>query len=135
MQRRTILIVDDNLSSADTMELALMDLDEFETSSATNGERAWNLIQDYDAGRLAAVITDLHMPAMDGFELIARIRSDARYAHLPILVVSATTDPGASERVRDLGADAFLAKPWSPMKLRRRLEQLLYGESDKRNLP
>lgn len=133
--RQMILIVDDNLSSADTMELALMDLEEFETSSATNGERAWQLIQDFDQGRLAAVITDLHMPAMDGFELIARIRSDPRYEHLPILVVSATTDPVASQRARELGADAFLAKPWSPAKLRRRLEQLLYGESDKRTLP
>lgn len=133
--RQMILIVDDNLSSADTMELALMDLEEFETSSATNGERAWQLIQDFDQGRLAAVITDLHMPAMDGFELIARIRSDPRYEHLPILVVSATTDPVASQRAHELGADAFLAKPWSPAKLRRRLEQLLYGESDKRTLP
>lgn len=130
-----ILIVDDNLSSADTMELALMDLDGIETSSVTNGERAWRMIREFDGSRLAAVITDLHMPAMDGFELIARIRSDTRYRHLPILVVSATTDPGAPQRVRELGANAFIAKPWSPTKLRRRLEQLLYGESDKRTLP
>lgn len=135
MRRRMILIVDDNLTSADTMELALMELEGFETSSVTNGECAWRLIQGFDDDRLAAVITDLHMPAMDGYELIAQIRSDARYAHLPIVVVSATTDPGASQRARELGADAFLAKPWSPTKLRRRLEQLLYGESDKRTLP
>jgi CheY-like chemotaxis protein len=135
MRPRMILIVDDNLPSADTLELALMDLAGFEISSVPNGERAWRMIRDADAGRLAAVITDLHMPAMDGFELIARIRSDARYARLPILVVSATTDPGAPQRVRELGANAFIAKPWSPLKLRRRLEQLLYGESDKRALP
>jgi CheY-like chemotaxis protein len=130
-----ILIVDDNLSSADTMELALMDLDGFETSSATNGARAWSLIQEFGEDRLAAVVTDLHMPSIDGFELIARIRSDVRYTHLPILVVSATTDPLAPQRVLDLGANAFLSKPWSPLKLRRRLEHLLYGESDKRNSP
>ena len=130
MRPRMILIVDDNLPSADTLELALMDLAGFEISSVANGERAWRLIRDAEAGHLAAVITDLHMPAMDGFELIARIRSDARYARLPILVVSATTDPGAPRRVRELGANAFIAKPWSPLELRRRLEQLLYGKSD-----
>jgi CheY-like chemotaxis protein len=135
MRRRMILIVDDNLPSADTMELALMDLDGFETSSALNGVRAWSLIQEFEGDRLAAVVTDLHMPAMDGFELISRIRSDARYTHLPILVVSATTDPNAPQRVLDLGANGFISKPWSPLKLRRRLEHLLYGESDKRNLP
>lgn len=111
-----------------------MDLDGFETSSALNGVQAWSLIQGFEGDRLAAVVTDLHMPAMDGFELIARIRSETRYADLPILVVSATTDPGAPQRVLDLGANAFLPKPWSPLKLRRRLEHLLYGESDKRNL-
>lgn len=135
MQRRMILIVDDNLSSADTMELALMDLAGFETCSATNGARAWSLIQGFEADSLAAVVTDLHMPSMDGFELIARIRADARYTHLPILVVSATTDLSAPQRVLDLGANAFISKPWSPLKLRRRLEHLLHGESDKRNVP
>jgi CheY-like chemotaxis protein len=135
MQRRMILIVDDNLPSADTMELALMDLDGFETSSALNGARAWSLIQEFQGDRLAAVVTDLHMPAMDGFELISRIRSESRYSQLPIVVVSATTDPNAPQRVLDLGANAFIPKPWSPLKLRRRLEHLLYGESHKRNLP
>lgn len=135
MRRRMILIVDDNLSSADTMELALMDLEGFETSSTTNGARAWSLIQGFEGDRLAAVVTDLHMPAMDGYELIARIRSEARYTHLPILVVSATTDPSAPQRVLDLGANVFIPKPWSPLKLRRRLEHLLHGESDNRNSP
>ncbi len=133
--RRMILIVDDNLPSADTMELALMDLDGFETSSELNGARAWSLIQEFEGNRLAAVVTDLHMPAMDGFELISRIRADARYINLPILVVSATTDPNAPQRVLDLGANAFIPKPWSPQKLRRRLEHLLYGERDKGSLP
>ena len=135
MRPRTILIVDDNPASADTLELALMDLAGFETSAVTSGERALRLIQEFDRGRLAAVITDLHMPTMDGYELISRIRSDARYTHLPILVVSATTDPGAPQRARELGASAFISKPWSPVRLRRRLEQLLYEETDKRSLP
>ena len=121
MRPRTILIVDDNLSSTDTMELALMDLEGFETSSAANGAHAWQLIQEFESDRLAAVVTDLHMPSMD--------------AHLPIVVVSATTDPGAPQRALEIGADAFIPKPWSPLKLRRRLEHLLHGASDERDLP
>ena len=112
-----------------------MDLEGFETSSAANGAHAWQLIQEFDSDRLAAVVTDLHMPSMDGFELISRIRSESRYAHLPIVVVSATTDPGAPQRALEIGADAFIPKPWSPLKLRRRLEHLLHGASDERDLP
>jgi CheY-like chemotaxis protein len=67
------------------------------------------------------------MPCVDGFELIAQVRSDRRYAGLPILVVSGDVDPGTPERVKRLGVDAFFAKPYSPASVRRTLENLLNG--------
>jgi len=71
------------------------------------------------------VITDLNMPRMDGFELIARIRADTRFGRLPIIVVSADADPATPERIGRLGVDAFFAKPYSPAQVCRKLEQLL----------
>jgi CheY-like chemotaxis protein len=62
---------------------------------------------------------------VDGFELIAQVRSDRRYAGLPILVVSGDVNPGTPERVKRLGVDAFFAKPYSPSSVRRTLENLL----------
>ena len=47
-------------------------------------------------GELEVIVTDLNMPRMDGFELIRRVRADQRLSSLPIIVVSADTDPAGS---------------------------------------
>jgi CheY-like chemotaxis protein len=71
------------------------------------------------------LVTDLNMPRMDGFELIRRVRSHGRYGSLPVIVVSGDTDPGTPERVSRLGVDAFFSKPYSPARVREKLEHLL----------
>jgi CheY-like chemotaxis protein len=67
--------------------------------------------------------------AVVGIELIRAIRADSRYSGIPILVISADTDPGTPKRAAQLGANAFFAKPYSPALLRRTLEQLLNATS------
>jgi CheY-like chemotaxis protein len=84
-------------------------------------------ILDAAATPVRAVVTDLNMPRMDGYELIRRIRGDQRLRNTPIIVVSADTDPATPERVAALGVDAFFPKPFSPAQVRRTLEQLLNG--------
>jgi CheY-like chemotaxis protein len=77
-----------------------------------------------------AIITDLNMPRMDGFELIRRVREDGRMEGVPIIVVSADTDPRTPERIAQMKVDAFFAKPFSPAQVRRKLEQLLHATTD-----
>ncbi len=64
---------------------------------------------------------------MDGFELIRFIRAQVRYAQLPIIVVTADTDPETPARSFRLGADAYFSKPFSPRAIRLKLEQLLHA--------
>ena len=77
---------------------------------------------------LAAVVTDLHMPRIDGYELIQRLRAEPRFAAVPIVVISGDTDLETPGRLRRLGADAFFAKPFSPNAVRQTLEHLLYAK-------
>jgi CheY-like chemotaxis protein len=70
------------------------------------------------------------MPRMDGFDLIHRVRADPRHHHLPIIVISADTDPGTPERLTRMGANAFFAKPYSPAQIREKLEQILNATSE-----
>jgi CheY-like chemotaxis protein len=67
------------------------------------------------------------MPRMDGFEFIRFLRSDPARRGLPIIVVSADTDPDTPALARLAGADAYFSKPCSPTALRQALEQLLYA--------
>jgi CheY-like chemotaxis protein len=76
---------------------------------------------------LTAMVTDLNLPHVDGFELIEMVRSDSRYAGLPIVVLSGNSSPDTPERVRLLGANAFFAKPYSPAKVLETLEALIDG--------
>jgi CheY-like chemotaxis protein len=122
---RTVLIVEDSDTSADTLEIALLSLPDVNVAHAPTGRKAWQLLQNE---RVAAIITDLHMPHMDGFELIERIRADGR-AHVPIIVISGDSDPATPEKVRRLGADAYFAKPYSPAAVREMLERLLHENS------
>jgi len=123
---RTVLIVEDSDTSADTLEIALLSLPDVTIAHAATGRKAWQLIQNEG---LAAIITDLHMPHMDGFELIERVRAAGGATHLPIIVISGDSDPGTPERVRRLGADAYFAKPYSPAAVRETLERLLHENS------
>ena len=123
---RTVLIVEDSDTTADTLEVALLSLPDVSVAHAPSGRKAWQLIQDE---RVSAIITDLHMPQMDGFELIERVRAAERLDSVAIIVVSGDSDPETPERVRRLGADAYFAKPYSPAAVRDTLERLLHENS------
>lgn len=120
---QTILIVEDSDNVA-PLEIALAALDGIEVVLLANGRDAINLLRA-NSVRVAAVITDLHLPFVDGYELIQTIRADTRYARLPIVVVSGDSHPELPDRLRILGADAFFAKPYSPAEIRHTVKELL----------
>lgn len=125
-QEGTILIVDDTGISGATLEIALSGLPGMQVvcvSSAAEALRNLNA----EGSRILAVVTDIRMPAMDGFDLIQLIRSAPATCTIPIIVVTGDTDPETPERTSRLGANAFFAKPFSPGAVRKAMEKLLYG--------
>src|SRR5215831_4379978 len=122
---RSVLIVEDSENSAATMELALLGIPGLEVLRAPSGLEALRILNQ-SGSAVQAIITDLNMPRMDGFELIRHVREDGRTSRLPIIVVSADTDPQTPERIARMRVDAFFPKPFSPAQVRRKLEQLLH---------
>jgi CheY-like chemotaxis protein len=123
---RTVLVVEDADTCATLLEVALLRIPGVAVTCAGTGQEALQVL-GVPGSRVCALVTDLNMPVVDGFELIARVRSDRRYHGLPIIVVSGDTDPRTPDRVARLGVDAFFAKPYSPAIVRRVLENLLNG--------
>ena len=107
---QTILIVEDSDSVA-PLEIALGALENTQVVLLSNGREALKLLRASSI-EIAAIVTDLHLPQVDGFELIRNIRADDRYSRLPIVVVSGDSHPELPERLRVLGADAFFRKPY-----------------------
>lgn len=122
---RTVLIIEDSDTVA-PLEIALASLAECTVLVLTNGRDALDLLR---AGslELAAMITDLNLPLVDGFELISAVRSHSRYSGLPIVVVSGDNCPEVCCRLRQLGANAFFPKPYSPTAIRQALRGLLHA--------
>jgi CheY-like chemotaxis protein len=80
---------------------------------ASNGQLA---LDELEKRRFDCILTDLVMPELDGFELLAEIQR--RYQSTPVVVVSADIQKTTQERCADLGAVQFVQKPASPETLR-----------------
>jgi len=120
--RRTVLVIDDVDTCASTLELVFAGIDGVDVLTAVSAEQAWCILED---SPVSAVVTDLEMRDMDGFELIERIRAHQLHRSLPIMVITGSSDPDAGRRAASLGANAFFTKPYSAVLVRERMEQLL----------
>ncbi len=110
-----ILLVDDHLPNLLALEVLLQDLG-LEQIEARSGEEALHRLLNDD---FAAILLDVQMPGMDGFETARHIRTRQRSRHTPILFVTAhETDRQAIEKAYELGAVDFLIKPLIPAILR-----------------
>ena len=87
-----------------------------------DGEAALSAAQDT---RVNLFLLDVEMPVMDGFELLARLRADPRYARVPIAMLTGAGDEDSLARALALGADDYLVKPVSTSELLARVERLL----------
>jgi CheY-like chemotaxis protein len=122
-ERTAVLVVDDSISvrRAVARQLSSLGLDVHEVS---DGQEALGNLRD---SRYGLVLTDLDMPKLDGFALLAEMKRSANLATVPVIVASSRDDSKTRERVLDLGARALLSKPVDPQELIRVIGPLLPG--------
>jgi two-component system chemotaxis response regulator CheY len=123
-----VLIVEDSENSAAMLEIAFLGIPGLDVRMAPSAAEALRIL-DGGPEAVGAMVTDLNMPRMDGYELIRRVRADKRLSDMPIIVVSADTDPATPQRIAALGVEAYFPKPFSPAVVRRKLEQILDGRT------
>jgi type IV pilus assembly protein PilB len=115
-----ILAIDDEPMTR-MLERVLLERENFEVLEASNGREA---VEIATREHPDLMMIDLHMPEMDGYEAIARIRRDLSLATMPILVVTAEDGPGTEKRVLEMGADDYIVKPFDPEILRSRVNAI-----------
>jgi two-component system chemotaxis response regulator CheY len=106
------LIVDDSSVMRDIIikTLKLSGLSLGDIWEAKNGEEGLRILQDK---WVDLAFVDIHMPVMDGEEMLIRLRENGQYENLPVIVVSSESEPGRIEKMLKLGA-TFIHKPFTP---------------------
>jgi CheY-like chemotaxis protein len=92
--------------------------------TATNGRQAIELIEKTD--ELSAVLMDIMMPEMDGYETMREIRKSPKFRSLPILALTAKAMKGDREKCLEAGASDYIAKPVNTEQLVSLLRVWLY---------
>ena len=123
---KRILVADDSTATWSLVSAALIGMENVEVHRVSTGLEALKLITGL---QIDLVLTDIHMPEINGLELVRMIRSGEKTRQTPIVVMS--TESGTDDRQRSVlsGADDFLAKPFTAGELRGVIETHLKSHS------
>lgn len=119
-----ILLVDDN---EEIIEFLTIDLGEkYSILKAYNGREALDVLA---AETVHLIISDVMMPVMDGFELCKLIKTDLQNSHIPVILLTAKNTLPSKIEGLELGADAYIDKPFSPEHLQVQIANLLINRN------
>ena len=131
-----VLVVDDNRTNRRIIE-GMLNRWAMKPSSVEGGEQALTELEvAHHAGQpYALVLTDMHMPVMDGFTLIERIRKRPELSAATIMMLTSAGHRGDATRCRELGVAAYLLKPIRQSELREAVARVLGASEQKGAIP
>jgi len=118
---KCILVVEDQEDNRRILRDLLTSVG-FDLVEATTGEEGVRLAE---SRRPDLILMDIQMPVLDGYEATRQIKAIAELRHIPIIVVTSYALSGDDAKARAAGADAYVAKPFSPRELLAKIRQFL----------
>ena len=123
-----ILVVEDSPTQALQLQYILEQHD-YQVTVLTNGRKALAYMQQH---KPTMVISDILMPEMDGYTLCQQIKADANLADIPVILLTALSDPKDVIRGLECGADNFIVKPYDEDFLLSRIQYILANQRVRR---
>lgn len=120
-EKHALLVVDDQ--KVNRVLLSKMLSDEYNILEAENGQQAIELLPHKDYA-VSAILLDLTMPVMDGYEFLRRIKG-TQLEQTPVIVLTGSSDERQEERVLALGAWDFISKPYQAAVLKFRIQNAI----------
>ncbi len=115
-----VLLVEDNSELLEFLTRWLAN--SYEVLCANNGVEALRIIEENDAD---IIVSDIMMPEMDGITLLKKLKEDARFSHIPVVMLTAKNTLSSKIESLNLGADAYVEKPFSCTYLQAQMDNLL----------
>lgn len=120
VEKPHLLIVEDNKEIATFLQQELKV--HYNITKAANGQDALNVI---DKENFQLIISDIMMPVMDGIEFCKTLKTDLRYSHIPIILLTAKNTTQSKIEGLETGADAYMEKPFAFEHLQAQMNNLL----------
>jgi CheY-like chemotaxis protein len=131
-----VLVVDDNRTNQRILHGMLTRWEMRPTLVGSGEEALADLSTAYEAGHpYGLILTDMHMPHMDGFALVERIRHQPELSAATIMMLTSAGHRGDAERCRQLGISAYLLKPIRQSELREAIGRVLGAQEQKGTIP
>ena len=121
MQRKTILAVDDEVHILELLKYNL-ETNDYDVITVETGEEALHLLSEE---KIDAVLLDLMLPKMDGLEVLRCIRKNEKIKKIPVILLTAKSAEFDKVLGLEMGADDYIAKPFSIRELHARLKAVL----------
>jgi two-component system chemotaxis response regulator CheY len=119
---KNILIVEDSATTRALIRAVIEDMEDFNIVEAGSGFEALKLLPTQEFN---LVITDVNMPDINGLELIHFIKSNPRYSHIPLIIVSTERSEEDKKRGIALGAMSYITKPFKAQELQEVVKQAI----------
>ncbi len=124
MDKKKILIVDDEKDLVETVVFQLEDSG-YKVITAGDGQEGLGKAKEE---RPDLIVLDLMLPKMDGYKVCGLLKSDARYNKIPIIMFTARAQESDKKLGEEIGADAYITKPFDAQALLAKIKQLLKEE-------
>lgn len=121
-KNQPVVLVVDDITTNITLIKALLRGKNYEVLVAQSGTQALEIAQQQHPD---LILLDIMMPVMDGYEVLARLRSDEKTKDIRVVILSALANESDIKNAMDLGADAYLTKPVIARKLYETLEKYI----------
>jgi DNA-binding response OmpR family regulator len=116
-----ILIVDDEVQLITMVQMRL-EANGYEVITANDGEAG---LQKAKTENPDLIMLDVMMPKMDGYKVCGLLKNDTRYSKIPVVLFTARAQQGDKEVGTEVGADAYITKPFEPPVLLAKIKELL----------
>jgi CheY-like chemotaxis protein len=110
-----VLIVDDSPSIREHTAQTVRNAG-WKVVTANNGREALEILENTEP-RPSIILTDLEMPEMDGYNLVEKLKTDSRYAGIPVVMITSRNDERYQTKAFELGVNAYITKPFDDVNL------------------
>ena len=123
MSKKKILLVDDEKDLVNIVKFRL-EVNNYEVITAYDGNEA---LEKARSTKPDLIILDLMLPKIDGYKVCGLLKKDARYTRIPIIMFTAKAQEEDVKLGHEVGADAYITKPFEPHVLLTKIQDLIKG--------